>query len=90
MIVAWIFFHYKYIGFLVCKKDWLSNGFELTRPACYISCFTITQAQIQCQQLAQPAGSAAANGYAPLNSLYFVSREVDALTAVNFTLVTLP
>jgi hypothetical protein len=37
-----------------------------------------------------PAGSAAANGYAPLNRLYYASQDVDALTAVNFTLVTLP
>ena len=66
------------------------NGLELSRPARSFACYSRFPYQLHRYQIAPPAGSAAANGYAPLNRLYFVSREVDALTAVNFTLITLP
>ncbi len=42
----------------------LYNGFELSRPARYLTCFSIFPYQNPGVQIATPAGSAAANGWA--------------------------
>lgn len=44
------------------------NGFELSRPACTLACFTRFSYQDPRCRFAYPAGSATANGYAETNA----------------------